>query len=81
MSASLQSCPTLRDPVDCSPLGFSVHGMLQVEYWSGLPFPLPGDLPNLGSNPESLPSPALAGRFFTTSATWKAHAYCTIPFI
>ena len=37
------------------------------------PFPYPGDLPNPGIKPESLMSPALVGRFFTTSATWEAH--------
>ena len=42
------------------------------EYWSGLPCPPPGDLPNPGIETESLSSPALAGRFFTTSATWEA---------
>ena len=36
------------------------------EYWSGLPFPSPGDLPNPGIKPKSLASPALAGRFITT---------------
>ena len=36
------------------------------EYWSGLLFPLPGVLPNLGIKPESPMSPALAGGFFTT---------------
>ena len=36
------------------------------EYWSWLPFPTPGDLPNQGIEPASLVSPALAGRFFTT---------------
>ena len=41
------------------------------EYWSGLPFPTPGDLPNPGIEPTSLVSPALAGGFFTTSATGK----------
>ena len=41
------------------------------EYWSGLPCPLPGDLPNLGVEPVSLTSSALAGGFFTTSATVK----------
>ena len=35
------------------------------EYWSGLPFPPPGDLPDLGIELTSLVSPALAGRFFT----------------
>ena len=36
------------------------------ENWSGLPFPTPGDLPDLGIKPESLASPASAGGFFTT---------------
>ena len=39
------------------------------EYWSGLPFSTPGDLANHRIEPASLESPALAGRFFTTSAT------------
>ena len=37
----------------------------------GLPFPSPGDLPDPGIEPTSLVSPALAGGFFTTSATWE----------
>ena len=41
-------------------------GFSKQEYWSGLAFPTPGDLPDLGIEPESLASPALAGRFFTT---------------
>ena len=50
-------------------------GFYRQVYWSGLPFPLPGDLPNSGIEPLSLLSPALAGGFFfffTTSATWEA---------
>ena len=47
-------------------------GFSRQEYWSGLSCPLPGDLPDLGIKPGSLLSPALAGRFFTTSATWEA---------
>ena len=43
-------------------------GFSRQEYWSGLPCPPPGELPDLGS----LTTPALAGRFFTTSATWEA---------
>ena len=39
------------------------------EYRSGLPFPSPGDLPNPGTEPASCTSPALTGRFFTTSTT------------
>ena len=46
-----QSHPTLLDPMDCNPPGSSVHGILQARYWSGLPFPSPGDLPNLGIKP------------------------------
>ena len=42
------------------------------EYWSGLPFPAPGNLPNPGIEPMSLASPAVAGGFFTTSTTWEA---------
>ena len=37
----LQSCPTLCDPIDSSPVGSSVPGILWQEYWSGLPFPSP----------------------------------------
>jgi len=43
------------------------------EHWSGLPFPTPGDLPDPGIELMTLASPALAGRFFTTSAAWEAH--------
>ena len=42
------------------------------EFWSWFPFPPPGDLPDPGVEPESLTSPALAGRFITTSTTWEA---------
>ena len=47
-------------------------GFSRQEYWTGLPCPPPGDLPNTGIKPRSLTSPALAGRFFTTSTTWKS---------
>ena len=50
-------------------------GFSRQEYWSGLPGPPPGDLSDPGIEPVSLTSPALAGRFFTTSATWGAHVY------
>ena len=46
-------------------------GFSRQEYWSGLPYPLPGDLPNWEIKPRSLRSPALTGRFFTTSITWE----------
>ena len=41
------------------------------EYWGGLPCPPPGDLLNSRNEPRSLTSLALAGEFFTTSATWE----------
>ena len=47
-------------------------GLPMQKYWSGLPFPTPGDIPDLEIKPKSLASPALAGGFFTTDATWKA---------
>ena len=47
-----QSCPTLSDPMDCSPPGSSVHGIFQAkEYWSGVPSPSPYlDGPNVISS-------------------------------
>ena len=53
-------------------------GFSRQEYWSGLPFPPAGDLPNPGIEPVSLWSPELAGGFFTTSATWEAQAYTVL---
>ena len=47
-------------------------GFSRQEYWSGLPFPTPGHLPNPEIRPTSLMSPALAGGFFITTATWEA---------
>ena len=47
-------------------------GLSRQEYWSGLPLPTPGDLPDSGIESESLASPTLAGRFFTTRASWEA---------
>ena len=51
------------------------------EYWSGLPWSPPGDLPHPGIEPMSLMSPALAGRFFTTSTTWGAPDQITTSLI
>ena len=50
-----------------APLSMGFSGQ---EYWSGLPFPSPGDLPHLGIEPMS---PALAGSFFTTEPQGKPH--------
>ena len=57
-----QLCPTLCDPVYCSPPRFSVNGVLQARILDWFAFPTPGALPDTGIEP---PSPAWAGRFFT----------------
>ena len=56
--------------ITCQPplsMGFS-----RQEYWSVLPHPLPGDLPDQRIKPAFLMCPVLAGGFFTTSVTWEA---------
>ena len=49
-------------------------GLPGQEYWSGLPFPPPGGLPNPGIELASPVSSALGDRFFTTSAHWEAQS-------
>ena len=53
-------------------------GFSRQEYWSGVQFPTPGDLPDPGIEPSSLASPALAGEFLTTSTTWETRIYLLI---
>ena len=62
---------TLQAPLS---MGFS-----KQEYWSGLPCPPPGDLLDPGTEPTSRRLPAMAGRFFTISATWEALFYVLVP--
>ena len=57
---------TLQTAAHQAPLSM---GFARQEYWSGLPYSPPGDLPVSGIEPMSLTSPALASRFFTTSTT------------
>ena len=57
---SLQLCSILFDPIDCSPPGSK--GFSRQEYWSGLSCPPPWDLPDPGTEPSSLVSPAFAGQ-------------------
>ena len=59
-----QLCPTLCDPMDCSPPGSSLHSISQARILEWLLFPSPGDLLNPGMEPTS---PALEGKFFTTT--------------
>ena len=60
---AIQLCLNLCDPLSV--------GFPRQEYWNGLPYSPPRDLPDLGIEPTSLASPALAGGFFTTSTTWE----------
>ena len=67
-----QSCPTLRDSVDCSLSGSSVHGIFQARILEWVAISYSRDLPDPGMEPVSLVSPALADRFFTTGANQEA---------
>ena len=69
---SVQSCPTLCSPMDCSPSDSPVHGVLQARMLEWVAMPASRGLPNPGIEPASLTSPALASVFFTTRATWEA---------
>ena len=75
---------TLCNRMDCSLSRSSVHGIFQARrlechFLQGichsLPFPSPRDHPDLGTKPESLASPTLAGEFFTTAPSGKPHKY------
>ena len=69
---AVKPCSTVLQPMGCSPLGSSVHGMFQQEYQSRLPFPSLGILPNPGVEPVP---PTLEGRFFTAELPGKSHVY------
>ena len=72
MHASLQSCLTFATPWTVAHQAPLSMGFSREEYWSGLPFPTPGDLPDPGTEPTSLASFALGGGLFTASATLEA---------
>ena len=73
---SFQLCPSLCDPMDYSPLGFSVHGILQARILEWIAMPSSRDLPDSGVELVSLMFHALAGGFFTTSTTREALQIC-----
>ena len=68
----LQLCLTLCDPMDLSPPGFSVHGILQARVLVWVAMPSSRGSSDPGIKPASLMSPALAGGFFSTITTWEA---------
>ena len=72
---SLQLCPILCSPVDCSPPALLSMGFSRQEYWSGLPFPPPGDLPNPGIKPTSPVSPALQAGSLPSEPSGKPHVW------
>ena len=69
---SPQSCLTLCNPMDYSLPGSSVHGILRQEYWSGLPFPSPGDLPDPEIEPMSSALQADSLLTEPPGKTWEA---------
>ena len=75
VSEVAQSSLTLCDSMDCNLSGSSVHGIFRQQYWSGLPFPSPGDLPHPGIKPH------IVDRGFTIWATWEVLLQTFIPIL
>ena len=83
MLSHIQLFVTPRTVTHQAPLSMEFS---RQEYWSGLPFPPPGDLPKSGIKPPSLVSPVLASRFFTTAPHGKpkydiSHKLLQLPFM
>ena len=74
----LESCTTFCDPVDCSPLGSSVHGIFQATILECVAISYSMGSSGPRDKTHISMSPALAGGFFTTSANWEAHHYAGI---
>ena len=70
-----QSCPTLCDPVDCSPPGSSVHGILQARILEWFAMSFSRDLPNPGIKPGS---PALQADALSSEPPGKPHVYIDV---
>ena len=70
MCMCTQSCSILCDPVTVACQALLSMEFSRQEYWRGLPFITPGDIPDPGIKLVSLSSPALAGRYFTTNTMW-----------
>ena len=76
MCVCAQSYPTLGTLWTIARQAPLSMGFSRQEYWSGLPFPSPGDLPDPRIEPESLVSPVLAGGFFTSAPPEKPILLC-----
>ena len=71
-----QLCPTLCSSLDCSHQASQSMEFSRQEYWSGLPFPSPGDLPDPGIEPGS---PALEADVLTSKPPGKPKVILAIP--
>ena len=71
-----QLWPTLCNPVDCKPPAPSVHRIFRQEYWSRLPFPSLGNLPNPGTEPAFSRISCTADGSFTAEPSGKVHLIC-----
>ena len=74
VSKVAQSCPTLWNPMDCTHQAPLSMGLSRQEYWSGLPFPSPGNLPNPETEPRS---PTLQADALTSEPPGKPAQGCT----
>ena len=70
---SLQSCRLCATPETAAHQASPSLGFSRQEYWSGLLYLPPGDLPDPGIRAPFLMSPRLSGRLFNPSTTWEAH--------
>ena len=77
VAKSLHSCLTLCNPLDCSPLHSSVHGIFRQAHWNGLPFPPPGNRPDLGIQPMS---PALQADSLPAEPLGKPIVFVVLPY-
>ena len=69
----------LESSLDCKDVACQAPLSMEFprqEYWSGLPFPIPGDLPDPGIETVSPAASALAGKFFTTALPGKPMFWC-----
>ena len=78
LSLVTKSWPILCDPMDCSPPGSSVHGILQARILEWVAIFFSRDLPDPGIEPGPHASLASVGRFFTTSTTSEALIVSTV---
>ena len=67
-------CYPMDDPIGAHQAPLFMEFFRQ-QYWSGVPFSSPGDLPGPGTEAASPSSPAMLSIVVTTSATWEAHNY------